>query len=51
MEPRFRALTKDLDGEVADISYAGRPFSASVSTGYGSQHRQELENLINEALA
>jgi 2-oxoglutarate dehydrogenase E1 component len=51
VDPRFRNLTKELDGEMADIEYAGRPFTASVSTGYGSQHRQELENLINEALA
>ncbi|NIY92681.1 2-oxoglutarate dehydrogenase E1 component [Vibrio diazotrophicus] len=32
-------------------SYAGRPAAAAPATGYGSVHRQELENLLDEAFA
>ena len=32
------------------IEYAGRPASASPATGYLSVHRQQLQQLINDAL-
>ena len=51
IEPRFRAHLKDCGHVETDISYAGRPISASTATGYGAQHKAELENLIDAALA
>jgi 2-oxoglutarate dehydrogenase E1 component len=39
VEPRFRAHLKDLNHIEREISYAGRPACASVSTGYSSVHK------------
>lgn len=39
IEPRFRSHLKQQDHKYREISYAGRPISASTATGYGAQHK------------
>jgi len=47
VEPRMRAHLRDQNTKHKEMSYAGRPISASTATGYGAQHKAELENLID----
>lgn len=49
-EPRFRNQLKQMGRKDVDINYAGRDINASPSTGFGAVHKQQLVNLVNDAL-
>lgn len=51
VEPRFRNLFKKMGLKQTDLPYAGRAISASTATGYGSAHKQELQSLLDKAMA
>lgn len=50
-EPRIRGILKNLKHGTTEVTYAGRPISASTATGYGKNHRQEFEDFLKEAMA
>eukprot|EP00027_Filamoeba_sp_ATCC50430_P006055 CAMPEP_0168557048 /NCGR_PEP_ID=MMETSP0413-20121227/9210_1 /TAXON_ID=136452 /ORGANISM="Filamoeba nolandi, Strain NC-AS-23-1" /LENGTH=1036 /DNA_ID=CAMNT_0008588039 /DNA_START=93 /DNA_END=3203 /DNA_ORIENTATION=+ len=49
--PHLRTAGKGVHGQHFWPMYAGRPSSASPATGYSWEHKRELVNLINAALA
>lgn len=48
VEPRMRNIQTKL-GRKAELAYAGRPMMAAAATGYGSSHRETLEQLLKDA--
>jgi 2-oxoglutarate dehydrogenase E1 component len=51
IEPRFRATLKHLNHKHREVKYVGRPISASTATGYGLNHKRELEDFLKAAMA
>lgn len=51
IEPRFRATLKHIGHKSREVSYVGRPISASTATGYGKNHKEELDRFLKEAMA
>jgi len=51
IEPRFRSTLKHIGHKQTDVTYCGRPISASTATGYGKNHRAELAEFLGEAMA
>lgn len=51
VEPRFRNLFKKMGVKQNELPFAGRPISASTATGYGVQHKQELQSYLDKAMA
>lgn len=50
MEPRIRNTLKFVGHKESEISYVGRSISASTATGYGANHRAELDSFLKEAM-
>jgi len=50
-EPRFRATLEHLNHKHTEVKYIGRPISASSATGYGKNHKNELDNFLKEAMS
>jgi 2-oxoglutarate dehydrogenase E1 component len=50
IEPRIRATLKHIGHKSREVSYAGREISASTATGYGAQHKAELDALLADAM-
>lgn len=51
IEPRFRATLKHMNHKFREVQYVGRPISASSATGYGINHRKELDEFLKAAMA
>lgn len=47
--PRLQNIMKSLN-KPAEISYSGRSYAASTSTGYGAVHESELKKFLQEAM-
>mmetsp|Transcript_28150 Transcript_28150/g.42588 ORF Transcript_28150/g.42588 Transcript_28150/m.42588 type:complete len:240 (+) Transcript_28150:2426-3145(+) len=50
-QPRLWNILEHLNRDHDDLSYAGRPISASTATGFTYQHNKELQNLLSDAFA
>lgn len=51
VEPRMRAQLQQIKAKHQEVQYVGRPISASTATGYGKNHKAELDNFLKEAMA
>ncbi len=49
-EPRFRNQLRQIGHKTREINYAGRQINASPSTGFGGVHKQQLSQLLEDAL-
>lgn len=50
VEPRIRNTLKFINHSEREVKYVGRPISASTATGYGANHRAELDAFLKEAM-
>lgn len=49
-EPRIRATLKHLNHGHKEVTYVGRPISASTATGYGKNHAAELQAFLEDSM-
>lgn len=50
-EPRIRGILKNINHNTKEVTYVGRPISASTATGYGKNHAQELRDFLEQAMS